>query len=127
MKNSLFNIHNPNGIKWIFQLRVDLSPLKSHKKSHNFLDTPDDLCACLLNVETTQHFLLKCPNYNVHRQNLFQIVNTILLANDINHLNDLELVRLLLYGHDKLTFHVNQTLLKATMNFIGMTQRFSKS
>ena len=125
MKKSLFNIHNPNGIRWIFQLRVGLSPLKSHKKSHNFQDTPDDLCACLQNVETTQHFLLKCLNYNEQRHHLFQIVNTILLANDIIHLNDLELVRLLLYGHDKLTFHVNQTLIRETMNFIKNTSRFS--
>ena len=31
VQKSLFNIHNPNGIRWIFQLRVGLSPLKSHK------------------------------------------------------------------------------------------------
>jgi hypothetical protein len=61
-KKSLFNIHNPNGIRWIFQLRVGLSPLKRHKKLHNFQDTADDLCTCLLNAETTQHVLLKCPN-----------------------------------------------------------------
>ena len=76
VKKSLFNIHNPNGIRWIFQMRVGLSPLKSHKKSHNFQDTPDDLCACLLNAETTQHFLLKCPNYNEYRHHLFQSLNT---------------------------------------------------
>ena len=30
VKKSIFNVHD-NGIKWIFQLRVGLSPLKSHK------------------------------------------------------------------------------------------------
>ena len=126
-KKSLFNIHNPNGIRWIFQLRVGLSPLKSHKKSHNFQDTPDDLCACLLNVETTQHFLLKCPNYNEHRHHLFQIINPVLLVNDINHQDDCDLVRLLLYGHEKFNFHENQILLKATINFIAKTSRFSQT
>ena len=106
-------------------MRVGLSPLKSHKKSHNFQDTPNDLCACLLNAETTQHFLLECPNYNVHRHHLFQTLNPILLVNNINHQNDLELVRLLLYGHEKLKIHVNQIVLKATMNFIGKTSRFA--
>ena len=96
--------------------------LKSQKRSHNFQDNPDDLCACSLNAETTQHFLLKCPSYAEHR--LFQTLNPILLANDINHRNDCELVRLL-YGHEKLKFHVNQILLKVTMNFIGNTCRFS--
>ena len=32
-KKSLFDIHDPNCIKWIFQLRVGLSPLKSLKKT----------------------------------------------------------------------------------------------
>ena len=31
-KKEIFNIYD-SGIKWIFQLRVGLSPLKSHKKS----------------------------------------------------------------------------------------------
>ena len=60
VKRNIFKIHNPNGIRWIFQLRVGLSPLKSHKKHHKFQDTPDDECVCR-NAETTQHFLLKCP------------------------------------------------------------------
>ena len=125
VKKSLFNIHNPNGIRWIFQLRVGVSPLKSHKKSHNFQDNPDDLCACSVNAETTHHFLSKCPGYNEHRHLLFQTLNPILLANDINHRNDCELVKPLLYGHEKLKFLVNQLLFKATVNFIGKTLRFS--
>ena len=57
-KKSLFNIHD-NGIKWIFQLRVGLSPLKSHKKAHHFLDTPDETCCCFQNIaETSCHYLL---------------------------------------------------------------------
>ena len=88
MKKSIFSIHNYNGIKWIFQLRVGLSPLKSHKKRHEFPDTPNDECACTLS-ETTQHFLLKCPIYNVHRLILFQTLNPILLANGLQDLNDL--------------------------------------
>ena len=35
-----FVIHNPCGIKILFQLRVGLSPLKGQLKNHNFLDTP---------------------------------------------------------------------------------------
>ena len=101
VKKSIFNIFNQKGISWIFQLRVDLSPLKSHKKSHNFLDTPDDICQCTLNSETTYHFFLKCPLYDEHRTDLFRIVNPILLMNNIA-LNDDEVVRLLLYGHDKI-------------------------
>ena len=39
-----------------------------------------------------------------------------LLANDLQNLNDREMVRLLLYGHEKLLFHANQNIVKATIN-----------
>ena len=81
-KKTLYNIHD-DGIKWIFQLRVGLSPLKSHKKSHHFLDTPYDTCNCSRRAETTCHFLLYCPNFTIHRKILFGIVNPILRVNDI--------------------------------------------
>ena len=33
-------IHDPSGLRYLFQLRVGLSPLRYHKKRHNFIDTP---------------------------------------------------------------------------------------
>ena len=38
----IFGIHDPLGLQYLFQLRVSLSPLRSHKKHHNFIDTPSD-------------------------------------------------------------------------------------
>ena len=96
VKRSIFNIHNPMATRWIFQLRVDLSPLRSHKKAHNFQDTPNDKCLCNF-PETTLHFLLKCTIHNEFRPILFQILNPILLLNDMTNLNDIEIVHLLLY------------------------------
>ena len=128
VKKELFGIYNDNGIKWIFQLRVGLSPLKSHKKSHGFMDTQDDLCECLLNSESTQHFLLKCPNYFELRRSLFEIVNEILQDNNIgniDYLNNGQLLTLLLYGDEKLPLEANKAVLSATINFISKTQRFS--
>ena len=69
------------------------SSFKSDKRRHNFPDTMDDLCICT-DAETTQHFLLKCPFYDVHRIVLFQTLNPTLLANDMNHLNEVEMTRL---------------------------------
>ena len=51
---SVFNIHDPKGIKYLFQLRMNLSPLRSHKKHHNFADTPSDICACNQGIEDTR-------------------------------------------------------------------------
>ena len=79
-KKEIFNIHNPD-IRWIFQLRVGLSHLNAHKKQHNFADTPIDTCLCAQNGETTQHFLLECPHFHTHRQELFELVDPILVMN----------------------------------------------
>ena len=97
-----------NGTRWIFQLRVGLSPLKNHKKSHNFEDTPDDLCLCMLTTKTTGHFILNCPNFNEQRNELFCAANPILLANNIHPPNDSEMVHLFVYGDEKLKFYENQ-------------------
>ena len=40
---STFNIHNPQ-LRYIFQLKVGLSHLRSHKKRHRFADNPSDKC-----------------------------------------------------------------------------------
>ena len=42
----VYGVHDPVGLKRLFQLRVQFSPLKCHKKHHNFIDTPCDLCDC---------------------------------------------------------------------------------
>ena len=67
---SIYKIFNPFGISSIIQLRVGLSPLKSHKRRHNFLDTPAERCICNTGNENTEHFLLKCPLYRTLRGNL---------------------------------------------------------
>ena len=127
-KKNLYNIHDPNHIKWIFQLREGLSPLKSHKKKHKFKDSSDDTCSCPLRTsETPEHFFFHCPNFIVHRQELLQSVNPIMLAHDIRlHDDDIGFLRLLLYGDVSFTHHENQTILKATLNFVRKTSRFSR-
>ena len=77
-KKSIFGIHDPKGIKFIFQLRLGLSPLISHKKRHNFLDTPSDWCDCLSAPEDTSHFILHCTKFNSSRLKLLNDLNFIL-------------------------------------------------
>ena len=46
---SIFGVHDPLGLRYL-QLRVNLSPLRSHKRQHNFSDTPSEICECNLGV-----------------------------------------------------------------------------
>ena len=64
MPKSIFGIHDPTGLKHLFQLRLGLSLLKYDKKRHNFVDTPNDLCDCYCASEDIKHFFF---NYHLFR------------------------------------------------------------
>ena len=57
MLNSIHNIHNPLGIKYLIRLRIGFNHLKEHKFKHNFQGSIDPLCSCSSGIETTIHFL----------------------------------------------------------------------
>ena len=48
---SVYEIHDPIGLHYLFQLRTALSPLQGHKFHHNFRDTPTNTCICNQGVE----------------------------------------------------------------------------
>ena len=49
--NSLFNCHNPKGIKFITRLRLGLSQLREHKFKHSFQDSLNPFCSWGLDIE----------------------------------------------------------------------------
>ena len=110
-------------MKYIFQLRVGLSALKYHKKKHNFADTLDEYCDCGTGVEDTPHFLFICPLYAAHRGLLAASVIQILAPRNLNQF--INTPTIYLYGHRLLLSNENRTILKATINYIKETKRFS--
>ena len=75
---SIFSLYDPDGLRIPFQLKLGLRSLHSHKKHHNFADTPSDICICKQGVEDTKYFLISCPLYANHRAALVNGVNDIL-------------------------------------------------
>ena len=122
-KKDIFNIHNPDGMKRIFQLRVGLSPLKAHKMSHNFGDVESDICICGNGNEDTTHFLLLCPNFTAYRTSLFDKVSRILV--NFPNLSTKDQVGCLLYGFYGLSDSQNSQILCETIDFVLSSQRFS--
>ena len=120
---TVYNIHDPIGLKYIFQLRVGLSPLKFHKKNHNFLDTPDDICDCGVSSENVSHFLFYCPMHALPRLELRNTVSNILRLNNLIHL--IGNTELYLYGHDFLDAAENKTVIQSTVKYIKDSNRFS--
>ena len=64
---STFGIHDALGLRYLFQLRVNLSPLRSHKRLHNFSNTPSESSDYYLGIEDIRHFLFECPFYAIQR------------------------------------------------------------
>ena len=56
----VYKINDPLGIKLLTRLRVNFSHLREHKFRHNFLDTINPLCSCGLEIESTNHYILRC-------------------------------------------------------------------
>ena len=120
---SFFNIHDPTGLRYLFQLRLGLSPLKGHKYCHNFNDTRSGTCQCNKGIEYTSHFLLSCPFYTVQRVTLVTSVKEILLKVNLIHLEDQS--NLYLNCDPSINYSDNKKIILATIKYIRDTQRFS--
>ena len=119
---SVYNVHDPQGLKLLMRLRVNLSHLREHKFRHNFLDTINPLCSCSLEIESTGHYLLRCPFYTRIRKTLFD--NIIVILGPISNLSDDRLVNLLLYGNNIYSVEENASVLKNTITFLKSSERF---
>ena len=122
-KRSIFGIHDPLGLWYLFQLRVGISSLRYHKKSHNFIDTPSNVCPCGHGIEDTNHFLFSCPFHDSQRATLLTSVIEILQKYNLNLLGNQS--DLYLYGYRTINFADNRQILLSTINYIKETRRFS--
>ena len=121
---SIFCIHDPIGLGYLFQLRVGLSKLNFHKFNHNFRDTVNPMCPTNDGIEDTEHFLLLCPSFDIQRRDLLAGASELLRPFvRINTLPNNVLVQYLLYGNKELPDDVNKNLLELTLNFIHKTGR----
>ena len=120
---STFGVHDRLGLRYLFQLRVKLSPLRNHKRHHNFADTPSEICECNQDIEDTRHFLFECPRYATHRATLAARVIEILQRNNLNHLGNKP--ELYPYGHQSLNLSDNKKILLSTIKYIKDSQRFT--
>ena len=111
IQNSIFNVHDPVGIKYLTRLRLDLSHLNEHKFRHIFKDCSNPLCSCSLEVESVIHYFLHCHYYNIIRRTLLDTVNEIINKN-LSDLSEQTLVNLILYGNPSLTIEKTKKSLK---------------
>ena len=121
--NSVFKLHNPEGIKILSRVRLGLSHLRQHKFKHSFQDTLNPICNCGQDIETPCHYLLSCPNYDVERNALLNNIRQI--APNILNYNDSQLTQILLFGDTSFNSETNTSILNTTIDYFLSTKRFS--
>ena len=119
---SIYGIHDPIGIHYLYQLRTGLSPLRNHKFRHKFGDTPTATCICNQDIEDNNHFLLQCMRFEIYRTHLIDNLNNVKERN--SHLELVVNVDFLLNGHSRLSFSENKQVLTSTIKYIKDTKRF---
>ena len=122
LPKDVFDVFNPSFLRYLFQLRLGLSRLRHHKKCHNFVDTPSDLCLCKNGIEDTRHYLLTCPFYANPREVLLTCVENIIRDKNLFYPMNSDLF---LYGDPSLSNSENQAIISATLKFIETTNRLA--
>ena len=120
----VYCIHDPKGLSTLTQLRVGLSKLNFHKFKHNFRKTLNPLCAINDGVEDMEHYFLLCHAYDVFRHDFLSSLNAILLPFGIISPSNEELLKVILYSHEQLSFVSNAKILRATLEYIHTSKRF---
>ena len=121
-ENSIFKIHDINGIRLLNRLRLHFSHLNEHKFWHNFRATIDPMCSCNLEPETTLHYLLGC---NFSSDLRTELLNDICALNPtLKKLSHEKFLNILLYESEDFSFKTNKKIIKSTIKFLKTSERF---
>ena len=96
-ENPIFSIYDPLGVKLLTRLELQFSHPNEHKFRHGSGETINAMCACGSEVETTEHFLLRCHLYSPQRFENLEKVDSSFLKLKVK-----AKFSLLLYGSQKL-------------------------
>ena len=120
--NSIYNVHDIIGVRYLTKLRLQFSALNEHQFRHNF-DCLSPICICGTAKEDNEHFLLHCPLYDIMRHDLLGQLSEI-PGFDISHYDSKSLCTLHLYGSSLLNVIATRIIMEATISFIKETKRF---
>ena len=124
-ESTVFNCHNPEGVKLLTRLRLGLSHLRERKFKHSFQDSLNPICNCGNDIETSAHYLLHCPNFSNERSTFLNIIGSI--DRNILTRSDPQVTETLLYGDSNSNNITNTLILNATIDFLIATKRFDAS
>ncbi len=106
------------------RLRLGLSPLKQQLYSHGIIESPTCNRCNTGENETVIHYLLRCPTYMVHREELLSSLRPVVGGLNININNTNLVTDLLLNGSSNLSTYDNTMLFNMVQTYITNTKRF---
>ena len=101
---------------------MNLSPLKAHKYAYNFADTLCNTCSICESVEDTEHYLLLCKSYILHRATMMRNISNIVNFN-MSTIPKKRRLAILLYGIDDINREKNVLILDEVVKFIVQSKR----
>ena len=125
VQNNIYNIFDPEGLKFLTRLRVGLSHLNAHRFHHNFQECLNPLCSCSLEIEDTTHYLLHCRYFSNQRTDLMNSVNSV--VQNFEFMSENNKKDLLLFGDSRFDENKNKVILEATITAIKKSERFTGS
>ncbi len=121
--NLLYNIELEKGNIHHSRLRLGLSHLRAHLFQYNLIDDP--VCQfCNVEIETTGHYVLRCPSFHAARTNYLLGIIANLDQDYVQALNDDKILDIFLYGDVELDNQVNEVLFTMALTFINSSKRF---
>ena len=103
---------------------MGLCKLNLCKFKHNFKGTVNPTCLINDGVEDTEHDLLLCCRYDEQRKDLLDTFCIMLQPLGFPNLPSQALLKILIYGDDRLPLISNTRILEATLCYIYVTERF---
>ena len=125
-KQNSFDVRDKHGLSLLTRLRVDFSDLRDHRFRHKW-NCANPTCRCKNEIETTEHFLLRCPIFNGHRKVLISAISDILKIDEVLLLASLPAATffsMLPYGSKEYNIITNRLILEASIRYILETGRF---
>ena len=123
VQNNIYNIFDPEDLKLLSRLRVDLSYLNAHRFHRNFQEYLNPLCSCCLETEDATHYLLHCHYFSNQRTDLMNGLNSVVQSFEFMSENNKK--DLLIFGDSRFNENKNKVILEATITFIKMSKRFT--
>ena len=104
-------------MKLLSRLRLQFTHLNQHKFRHGFNDTINLMCPCGTDVETTEHFLLRCHCFSTQRSELFDY--HFRLDPSLSKSNTKEKVSYLLCDSRSNSSSLNKEVIKLAIKFLN--------